>query len=415
MLSRRVYGLPLILALVLLPALPAISRGASPLPSGGEIHVNVSQHGTHVHPLVTVFPDGGFVVVWTNGPADGVQGRSVIHARLFGANGSPASGEFRLTEPGAGSQTADDIAAARDGSFVVTWTEFRSGSHETDVFVRRFRRDGSPVGARVQANDPNPLRRAHGRLAIGPDGRFVAAWDSTDFDQCFFGDAVARRFSADGKPLGGEILLGMGDPGVCDDALDVTPYGLALEPDGTLAVLLQVSAYDQGTDTYLGIYAPRGGVPSFTPLNRPFCCQWNWTDSGFAMAPDGKLIAAWRDDEIRGRRIDAHGKPLGQEFLVPKRLYGDDFGEEVQPRVAALPDGGFVVTWLGPFADGVVDGNDYVYTRVWNADGTPASRDFRLSMTPAAGPPSVSANRKGPVVVVWSRGTDVYARLLTSR
>src|SRR5436305_15281053 len=140
-------SLAVLTALILLPA---VAWAAIPLPGGTEIHVNASAHGLHFDPSAAVFPDGGFVVVWTNGPASG--GRTVIHARLFAANGTPTRGEFLLTDPAAGSQHAAQAAAGRDGSFLVAWSEERGPGGPADVYVRRFRRDGTPAQPQIRVN-----------------------------------------------------------------------------------------------------------------------------------------------------------------------------------------------------------------------------------------------------------------------
>ena len=88
MTARALATLPL--ALLLLHSTPAGAAPPPRRPRGGEIHVNVSAQGSHRDPVAAAFPDGGFVVVWTND--------SVIHARFFRADDSPESGELRLSE-----------------------------------------------------------------------------------------------------------------------------------------------------------------------------------------------------------------------------------------------------------------------------------------------------------------------------
>ncbi|HEV7514784.1 MAG TPA: hypothetical protein VGR07_00650, partial [Thermoanaerobaculia bacterium] len=264
------------------------------------------------------------------------------------------------------------------------------------------------------------LGRSDGRLAIGAGGEFAVAWTADNFRVYGFGDAVARRFKADGSPLGPEILVDMGDPGIGDDILDAFPTGLAIEPDGALIVLFQESALPEGTNTFVTRYPRNGKSGDPVTVNFYGCCREEWVGSALAISPDGGLVTVWRQDEIVARRLSPSGALLGSRFIVPKRLYGEDYGEEILPRVAAFPDGGFVVTWLGPFDDSTTDLNYYIYARVFNPDGTPASRDLRLSTAPANGEsaPNVAASRRGPAVVVWSQGesqTDIYARLLTSR
>ncbi len=45
-------------------------------------------------------------------------------------------------------------------------------------------------------------------VALGPDGRFLVAWDRCDFSNPLLGcSVVARRYDAAGRPLSGEIRV----------------------------------------------------------------------------------------------------------------------------------------------------------------------------------------------------------------
>ena len=399
------YSVRFSLALLLLST---TAFAATPLPSGTEIHVNVSAHGLHFDPTTAVFPDGGFVVVWTNGPASG--GRTVLHARLFAADGSPASGEFRLTEPAAGSQHADQVVADRDGSFLVAWSEERGPGGPTDVFVRRFGRDGTP-GRQILANEDRSFSRFRGRLAVGTEGRFAVAWTAVQFRNFAYENAMVRVFHADGTPAGDEILVAHGDPGIGDDTLNETPSGVALEPDGSLSVLYEDRTFPPSNRVYLVHYSIRGGV-SARVLLTPDSSQFIDFGSSLAMTPDGSLVAAWSGDfEAMAARFTRRGVRQGGAFSLDKRFVGN----QNAPAVAALPDGGFVAVWVEADRDGSGPG---VFGRVFAADGTPLSRDLRMNVTTAGSQdsPAIAANRHGPVVVVWQQdGTNLFARLWTSR
>ena len=199
-------------ALVVLAAfvlMPHPAGAAPPLPQGDEISVSLLENVAHSNPRVAVFPDAGFVVVWTVGPSNG-QGRSVIHARFFAADGTPTSGQFRLVDRSGQSQVADQVVADRDGSFLVAWTEWTS-SQKASVFVRRFNRDGTPRGPRIQAHAPHKSSRFEGVLAVGADGRFAVAWRAwVDLkpDYRSYVNSIARIFNAQGGPLTKEFLVG---------------------------------------------------------------------------------------------------------------------------------------------------------------------------------------------------------------
>ncbi len=230
---------------VLLALLPLLMEPAAaippPLPTGGEIRVSLLENVSHTNPQVAVFPDGGFVVVWTVGPRD-FGGRSVIHARFFGRDGAPASGEFRLVDRSGESQSADQVVADRDGSFLLVWTEVETPDWKRSVFVRRFNRNGTPRGQRIQANVPHKSSRYNGVVAVGADGRFAVAWSAwVDLkpDYRSYANSVARIFNAQGAPLTKEFIVGVGYPGIGDDNTYSEPAALALGPDGSVTVQLQ--------------------------------------------------------------------------------------------------------------------------------------------------------------------------------
>ena len=113
----------------------AAAPAAPPIPRGTEIRVNTNTTVSHFLPRVAVFPDGGFVVVWTD--LDGRDGDGKgVYGRAFAANGTPRTGDFRLNTTTAGDQYAPAIAAARQGPVVVAWTQQAVEDGRSDVFVR---------------------------------------------------------------------------------------------------------------------------------------------------------------------------------------------------------------------------------------------------------------------------------------
>jgi sugar lactone lactonase YvrE len=396
--------------LILFLALPAAA--APPVPRGPEIQVNTNTLAYHYFPKVAVFPDGGFVVVWTAGPKFYETGRRVIHARLFDSKGKPTSGEFRLIDRVDGSQAPDQVVADRDGSFLVVWTELTPRG-QSSVFVRRFNRNGAPRGEQIRVHGGGALNRYDGVVAVGSDGRFAVGWQ-TDVDvedPGAYTNAMARIFAADGTPVTREILLSAGTPGIGDDNIFAFPTGLALAPDGTLSALVQYYALPNCLETHLVQRKPRGGLQSQS-LNVGFnCVLSDYYGSSLAMSRDGSVIATWSEFQAIAQRFAPDGTPRGDRNAVDVQIY---------TSVAAQADGSFIIVWTdveGPDG-GLLSG---IFGRAFAADGTPLTRDLRINTTTENYHygSAIAAHRRGPVVVVWGQiaqeeRADIFARVLSA-
>jgi hypothetical protein len=87
------------------------------------------------------------------------------------------------------------LSVGQAGNFVAGWTEpLGDGSRDSrQIFARRFAADGRPLGPAVAVTGDSPGHRSLGEVAIGADGGFVATWDSDQWEE-FHGDVFARRF-----------------------------------------------------------------------------------------------------------------------------------------------------------------------------------------------------------------------------
>lgn len=400
---------------LLLLLVPSRAHSTPAPPPGEDIQVNTSQSGEHTGPSVAVFPDGGFVIVWTAGPRGG---HKVVQGRLFSKNGTPATGELLLAGEVAGSQVANQVVADRDGSFLLAWTEETAPGRKTDVFVRRFNRDGTPRGARFRANAHSASRRAGGVLAIGPKGRLAVAWSADVHlpDEGSYANAEARYFTAAGVPIGNEFILAEGATGFGDDNEYAYPTGIALGPDGSLTALSQIYIAPEGLATVL-FHKPRNGAPGSLVRLNSATDFYPAPGSGLAMSRDGSLLAVWSEWEALGERFAPDGKPRGGRFVAGKREPG---APQLYPVAALRPGGGFVVVWTDTEER---DGSGWgLFSRTFAADGTPLSRDVRVNVTTTGHQyaAAIATSAKGPVVVAWNQLTgtigdeknDIFARVL---
>ncbi len=125
------------------------------------------------------------------------------------------------------------------------------------------------------------------------------------------------------------------------------------------------------------------------------------------------------DSNIKARRYDRFGKPMGGEFIVNSYRTAD----QIEPAVAMNAYGSFVVTWSG---EGEVDDQGTIelqgiFARVFDAFGQPVGEQFMVNQSGDARmygqtAPSAAMDDRGDFTITWSSyGQDgdqdgVYAR-----
>src|SRR5262249_10829627 len=122
----------------------------------------------------------------------------------------------------------------------------------------------------------------------------------------------------------------------------------------------------------------------------------------------GGFVVAWQssgqDGDLNGvfaQRYDADGNTLGTEFQVNTET---DSNQDL-PSIAGLADGGFIVVWQTLGQDGSLGG---IYAQRYDANGAEVGGEFRVNSF-TSNPqerPSVAALADGGFVVTWESSTQ---------
>jgi hypothetical protein len=169
-------------------------------------------------PRVVTTPSSEFVVVWIDTYSNGgdVSGTS-IQARWIEADGTPVDEPLQVNTTTIGDQIVPDLAVGDDRLVIVWQSESSNGTDQsgTSIQARLFDLNGSPLGEDFQVNSHTPLDQAHPAVAMGAGGSFVVAWqsDSSAGDDVDATSVQARRFTADGNPLGPDFQVNTITPG----------------------------------------------------------------------------------------------------------------------------------------------------------------------------------------------------------
>ena len=94
---------------------------------------------------------------------------------------SPAGGEFQVNTYTTSTQLEIAVASDDQGNFVVVWSSV--GSDESDasahsVQARRYAADGTPLGDQFQVNSYTPNSQQDPAVASDSQGDFVVVWTS---------------------------------------------------------------------------------------------------------------------------------------------------------------------------------------------------------------------------------------------
>lgn len=150
----------------------------------------------------------------------------------------------------------------------------------------------------------------------------------------------------------------------------------------------------------------------------------NTTTASHQMVPsiaalaDGGFVVSWQSDSQDGsgygvyaQRYDANGAELGREFRVNTATASD----QGSPSITALADGGFVVSWHSYGQDG----DDYgIYAQRYDASGEARGGEFLVNTTTTSRQidPSITALADGGFVVSWdSFGQDGFPNVYAKR
>jgi hypothetical protein len=323
--------------------------------SGGEFIVNTYTLGAQAVPAVAADPSGDFVVVWQSGTSyygtDHQDGSaSGVFLQRFDAAGARQGTETRANSTTRGRQAGPAVARDAAGDFVVVWQSggyrFTQDGSSTGIFGQRFDAGGTPQGPEFQVNSYTTGQQALPAVASDPLGNFVVTWQDGYYGAGHDGSGpgiFARRFDNSGTPLGPDFQVNTYTtgqqlfPSVSSDAL------------GNFVVVWQSGNYGIGQDgSGGGIFGQRfdnAGIPIGGEFQVNSYTTGTQSTPSVAADADGNFVVAWANGyygaQITGQHFAASGVPVGLEFAVNTYTTGS----RRTPRVAATPDGNFVVAW----------------------------------------------------------------------
>ncbi|WGM40072.1 VCBS domain-containing protein [Caulobacter sp. NIBR1757] len=407
------------------------------LPFNDEFDVNTTANGSQYDPQVTAFADGSFVVIWTSDSNAGGAAEDII-GRLFNADGTPAGAEFIVNTYTGYYENRPDVTVLANGDFLVSWTQ--QDESGWGVFGQRFDADGVKLaldgagpGTAVRINDTTARDQYWPEVTALADGGWIVTWQSFDQEAAPGqpGDETwgiyAKRYAADGSVVQMYDAAGVASSEV---RINVTvagsqQHGAVVQLAGGGFAFSWYGPDASGGGQYIRFYDASGhpvtslGTDGEMLVNTTTTSEQGAEGGAMAALTDGGVVVTWHSLNqdgsgygVYGQVYNADGTTRGGEFHVSAYAYDS----QQEPRVTSLPDGGFMVAWTSANQDGDSWG---VYAQRFDATGDAVGAEFRLNETTAGdqSTPAIAVQPDGSgVIVVWEApdgsGGGIDAKLI---
>lgn len=392
---------------------------------------------------------------WTYISNAGFNGYEYLTYKVSDGSGGHDTGyvEFKVKESPeqlvnstlAGDQKDPSIAALSDGGWITVWQDVAT----TDIYAQRYDFDGSKYGIEFKVNDdvgfdtgeqllPSVTGLSNGGYVIAwanatsaaAPGTVIKQYDS--MDTVVKAATVVNTYSGAGTPK----VISLNDGGYAVVDAEGTTGDVSLKTYSSSGVeninIAQVNGtatggqyqadVAEGTDGSLFVvYRDDFNVNAYGQI---------YSSTGMLLEPDfplgttgvvnphvvglsnGKFAVTWQDTGTNGTDIyvrlfdPTNIQGAGAAFQINTT----DVGEQINPKIATLSNGNFVVVWEGP--DNLGD----VFARIYDANGAPLSTEFTVHQNIAneqsfAG---VTGMTDGTFLITWKSDsgtdTDIYQK-----
>jgi Ca2+-binding RTX toxin-like protein len=339
---------------------------------------------------VTSLADGGWIVTW-EGAGAGADDYGIYQQR-YAADGQTFGSETLVDNYTTSDQYSVSTTALASGGWVVTWEGEGTGD-DSGIFQQRYAANGHAIGSETLVNLYTTNDQYSPTTTALADGGWLVTWDGEGATDSNYG-IYQQRYAANGSASGSVTLVNSYTTNVQSTA---TTTALA---DGGWVVAWEGEGTGDNTGIHQQIYAANGDtVGSETQVNT-YTTNIQAGPQMAALAGGGWVVTWWGEgtgdgDGVFQQRFTGDGDAVGSQALVNSYTTNS----QLFPAVAALADGGWVVTWRG---EGTGD-SEGVFQQRYTADGDAVGDETLVNSytTNNQYNPKVTALSDGGWVVTW--------------
>ncbi len=293
---------------------------------GSEFHINTTVEGMQSDPAVAFDNNDNGWIVWDSNHHNGSQ--RAIMARQFHTNSAgrmvPKTAELVIRQDNSRCPSKPALAINQNNEILVTWQSDESGRQTAMACL--VTESGTVKGQPFELGEKNGGRESHPSITALSSGDFAAVWARTNVNGVPE-HVIARIVDRDRGPVNGEWIVNTSDgkmhiePSIGADGNDRfavtwmtredTSYSVSYRIfDGTGKSLSQQQTAAEGSEWKSGATVamhPDGDFAVFYNVDKP---EQSKEDS--IQKPSHRTIPA----EIRARKFNATGRPLGESFRV---------------------------------------------------------------------------------------------------
>ena len=326
---------------------------------------------------------------------------SSIYAQIFNNDGTPKSLKFKVNSAGEEfSYSLPIVGILGQDEFIIVWQDNRSGNW--DIYVQRYKNNGTPVGINFMVNDDTTSESQGGASIVSNENQFAIAWQDNR-DPRWSLDIYFQRYLLDGQKLGPNQKLN--DDYRIDHQYDPDISG---DSNGNAIIVWEDDRYGN-----LNIYSQRldsnGQLRGENVNLNSNQSNYTYTQPAVSMNDSGNFVVVWSDyrydsygGDIYAQRYDRNGIEIGTDIKI-----NDDATTSRQnfPDVVVDDVGNFVVVWSDQRRENAY--SDIYCQRVSN-NGDLLSNNFLVNEDQRnwmfRGYPSISMNSKREFVICWQDG-----------
>jgi hypothetical protein len=235
----------------------------------------------------------------------------------------------------------------------------------------------------------------HPSIAGLSNGGFAVTWDSGNISHGGL-DVLCRIFDSSGNNMGDVFQVN-----TFNELSQANPSAAGLSGGGFVVVWESSGQSGAGTDIYSQIFN-NSGTKLGTEFQVNTYTNGNQLDPSVAGLAGGDFVVTWESENgIYGQIFDSAGNKVGTELIIdfPVGIIRKEF-----PSVDGFAGGGFVVSWVGREISG----------QLFDNVGNKIGEEFQVNTSTMGEDPSVSTLSTDGFVVTWTSEAgwdDIYGQL----